>query len=155
MYKRVKMVNYCLYDNTSDYMKKKYYNIYQNNLDKIKNRKNKFLPKINSQRSFIRSPKKRTPEEEKIEADNYVIFKNLISIDYRLPVLSEKKYLNQRYINILKKDRSEINRFQVDSINNTKKHINRKVSLSPIKSKKYKEKYDLYTEKSGYSKIMF
>ena len=60
MYKRVKMVNYCLYDNTSDYMKKKYYNIYQNNLDKIKNRKNKFLPKINSQRSFIRSPKKRT-----------------------------------------------------------------------------------------------
>ena len=92
MYKRVKMVNYCLYDNTSDYMKKKYYNIYQNNLDKIKNRKNKFLPKINSQRSFIRSPKKRTPEEEKIEADNYVIFKNLISIDYRLPVLSENMY---------------------------------------------------------------
>ena len=148
MYKRIKMVNYCLDNHILDYMKKRNYYIHQVKLDKIKNRKNNFLPKINSQRNLLKSPKRR-PENEKIEQENYKIFRILFSIDYRLPVLSEKKYLSQRYIKELKRERSEINRYQVSLITNSKNEINRKLSLSPIKYNKNKDKYELYTDKTG------
>ena len=148
MYKRIKMVNYCLDNHILDYMKKRNYYIHQVKLDKIKNRKNNFLPKINSQRNLLKSPKRR-PENEKIEQENYKIFRILFSIDYRLPVLSEKKYLSQRYIKELKRERNEINRYQASLITNSKNEINRKLSLSPIKYNKNKDKYELYTDKTG------
>ena len=151
-HKRIKMVNYSLGDNTSDYMKKRNYYLHQIKLDKIKKRKNNFLPRINSQRSLLKSPKRR-PEEDKIEQENYKIFKNLFSIDYRLPVLSEKKYLSQRYIKALKKERSEINRYQVSLITNSKNDSNRKLLISPIKYNKNKDKYELYTDKTGVYKM--
>ena len=64
MYKRSKMINYCLGDNTSDYIKKRNYYLHHINIDKIKNRKNKFLPKINSQRIILKSPKRRQDQQK-------------------------------------------------------------------------------------------
>ena len=146
-YNRDKMFNYCTDDNTLGYMKKRNDFYHQIRIDQIRNRKNNFLPKINSRRSIVKSPKRR-PEERKIEEENYKIFRNLFSIDYRMPVLSEKKYLNKRYIKELKKERNEINQFQKNMIINSKKSINKKILLSPI-NQSHKDKYDLYTEKNA------
>ena len=140
-YNRLKVFNFCSNDNNSDYMKR--YNMAQHYLriDKIKNRKNNFLPKINSQRN-INSPIRRI-NEQKIEDENLQIYKMLFSIDYRLPVLSEKKYLNKRYIKELKKERSELNKYQINMLNNLRKENCRKLLFSPISSKN-KDKYKLY-----------
>ena len=146
MYKRSKRINYCLGDNTSDYIKKRNYYLYRINIDKIKNRKNKFLPKINSQRIILKAPKRK--EEQKIQEENFKIFRNLFSIDYRLPVLSEKKYLNQKYIKELKRERSEINRYHDSIITNIKS--GRKLLISPIKYNKNKDKYELYIDKTAF-----
>ena len=145
-YNRLKMFSYCSNDNTSDYMKR--YNLGQHKIriDKIKNRKNHFLPKINSQRN-INSPIKRI-NEQKIEDENLQIYKSLFSIDHRLPVLSEKKYLNKRYIKELKKERSELNKYQINMLNNLRKENCRKLLFSPISSK-HKDKYKLYNSYIG------
>ena len=143
---RTKMFNYCTDDNTNGYMKKRNDYFHQIRIDNIRNRKNSFLPKIDSRRSIIKSPKRR-PEERKIEEENYKIFRNLFSIDYRLPVFSEKKYLNKRYIKELKKERNEINQFQKNMVMNSKNNINRKILLAPLK-RNHKDKYDLYNEKN-------
>ena len=144
-YNRLKVFNFCSNGNNSDYMKR--YNMAQHYLriDKIKNRKNNFLPKINSRRNIM-SPRSRL-DVQKIEEDNLKIFKSLFSIDNRLPVLSEKKYLNKKYIKDLKKERSELIKIQLDIVNNYNKENKKRFLLSPLNSVR-KAKYELYNSKN-------
>ena len=91
------MLSCCLEDITSNYMNRKNLIDHYKRIEDIRNRKNNFLPKIVSKRNVVKSPKRRM-EAQKIEEDNLKIFRSLLSIDYRLPVLSEKKSLNRRYL---------------------------------------------------------
>ena len=84
---------------------------YSKRIDEIKNRKNIFLPKINDKKYRLKYPKKKFDEQE-IEKQNFTIFKRLLTIDNRLPKLSSRKYLNQRYLSVKKKERKQFNQLE-------------------------------------------
>ncbi len=129
------MHNCCLEDITSNYMNRKNLIEHYKRIEDIRNRKNNFLPKIVSQRNIVKSPKRRM-EAQKIEEDNLKIFRSLLSIDYRFPVLSEKKSLNRRYLKKINSERNEYNNLQIKIIDHSRKKNLKKLLLSPINLKK-------------------
>ena len=137
------MLNYCLEDITSNYMNRKNLIEHYKRIEDIRNRKNNFLPKIVSQRNIVKSPKRRM-EAQKIEEDNLKIFRSLLSIDYRFPVLSEKKSLNRRYLKKINSERNEYNNLQIKIIDHSRKKNLKKLLLSPINLKKNIDKTKLY-----------
>ena len=137
------MLNCCLEDITSNYMNRKNLIEHYKRIEDIRNRKNNFLPKIVSQRNIVKSPKRRM-EAQKIEEDNLKIFRSLLSIDYRLPVLSEKKSLNRRYLKKINSERNEYNNLQIKIIDHSRKKNLKKLLLSPINLKKNIDKTKLY-----------
>ncbi len=137
------MHNCCLEDITSNYMNRKNLIEHYKRIEDIRNRKNNFLPKIVSQRNIVKSPKRRM-EAQKIEEDNLKIFRSLLSIDYRFPVLSEKKSLNRRYLKKINSERNEYNNLQIKIIDHSRKKNLKKLLLSPINLKKNIDKTKLY-----------
>ena len=89
-------------DETTYYMNLLNQYKYNKRIDEIRNRKNNFLPNINNKKYRLKFPQKKFDEQE-IEKQNFTIFKRLLSIDNRLPKLSSRRYLNQRYLSVKKK----------------------------------------------------
>ena len=137
------MLSCCLEDITSNYMNRKNLIDHYKRIEDIRNRKNNFLPKIVSKRNVVKSPKRRM-EAQKIEEDNLKIFRSLLSIDYRLPVLSEKKSLNRRYLKKINSERNEYNNLQIKIIDHSRKKNLKKLLLSPINLRKNIDKSKLY-----------
>ena len=98
-------------DETTYYMNLLNQYKYCKRIDEIKNRKNIFLPNINSKKYRLKSSKKKFDEQE-IEKQNFTIFKRLLTIDNRLPKISSRKYLNQRYLSVKKKERKQFNQLE-------------------------------------------
>ena len=98
-------------DETTYYMNLLNQYKFNKRIDEIKNRKNVFLPNINNKRYKLKYPKKKFDEQE-IEKQNFTIFKRLLTIDNRLPKISSRKYLNQRYLSVKKKERKQFNQLE-------------------------------------------
>ena len=124
-------------DETTYYMNLLNQYKYNKRIDEIKNRKNNFLPNI--KKYSLKNSKKKF-DDQKIEQENFTIFKRLLSIDNRLPKLSTRKYLNQRYVNIKKKDRKLFNQLENNMRLNTNNLIDKKLMYmaSVSKSANYK-----------------
>jgi len=127
-------------------------NLYKHHqrIDEIRNRKNLFLPQIDSHKSLIKSPK-RKDDERKIEAENFVIFKRLLSIDHRLPLLSEKKNLNRKYIRQMKKGRDEFTKLESNMVANSSNIKDKQLMYLKLSLKN--DKYDAYNNSSDYSNL--
>ena len=112
---------------------------HQQRLDEIRHRKNTFLPRINSHQNIIKSQRNKF-KDRIIEEENFKIFKRLLEIDHRLPIISERKNLSKKYINVMQQGRNELNVLESNMLANS-----RKIKDSKIKSMKYK----LKSNKSG------
>ena len=113
---------------------------YSKRIDEIKNRKNIFLPNINDKKYRLKYPKKKFDEQE-IEKQNFTIFKRLLTIDNRLPKLSSRKYLNQRYLSVKKKERKQFTQLENNMRINTNNLMDKKLlyMASLSKSNNYKQ----------------
>ena len=127
-------------------------NLYKHHqrIDEIRNRKNLFLPQIDSHKSLIKSPK-RKDDERKIEEENFIIFKRLLSIDHRLPLLSGKTNLNRKYIRQVKKGRDEFNKLENNMLVNSSNIKDKKLMYLKLNVKN--DKYDVYNNSSDLSSI--
>ena len=127
-------------------------NLYKHHqrIDEIRNRKNLFLPQIDSHKSLIKSPK-RKDDERKIEEENFIIFKRLLSIDHRLPLLSEKTNLNRKYVRQMKKGRDEFNKLENNMLVNSSNIKDKKLMYLKLNVKN--DKYDVYNNSSDLSSI--
>jgi hypothetical protein len=127
-------------------------NLYKHHqrIDEIRNRKNLFLPKIDSHKSLVKSPKRRD-NERKIEEENFIIFKRLLSIDHRLPLLSEKTNLNRKYVRQMKKGRDEFNKLENNMLVNSSNIKDKKLMYLKLNVKN--DKYDVYNNSSDLSSI--
>ena len=123
-------------------------NLYKHHqrIDEIRNRKNLFLPKIETHKSLVKSPK-RKDDERKIEEENFIIFKRLLSIDHRLPLLSEKTNLNRKYIRQMKKGRDDFNKLENDMLVNSSNIKDKKLLYLKLNTKN--GKYDAYNNNSS------
>ena len=113
-------------DETTYYMNLLNQYKYNKRIDEIRNRKNNFLPNINNKQYKLKFTKKKFDEQE-IEKENFTIFKRLLSIDNRLPKLSTRKYLNQRYISLRKKERKLFNQLENNMRLNTNNMMDKKL----------------------------
>ena len=127
-------------------------NLYKHHqrIDEIRNRKNLFLPTIDSHKNLVKSPK-RKDDERKIEEENFIIFKRLLSIDHRLPLLSEKTNLNRKYIRQMKKGRDEFNKLENNMLANSSNIKDKKLLYLKLNAKN--DKYDAYNNSSDLSTI--
>ena len=127
-------------------------NLYKHHqrIDEIRNRKNLFLPKIDSHKSLVKSPKRRD-NERKIEEENFIIFKRLLSIDHRLPLLSGKTNLNRKYIRQVKKGRDEFNKLENNMLVNSSNIKDKQLMYLKLNLKN--DKYDAYNNSSDLSDI--
>ena len=125
---------------------------YSKRIDEIKNRKNIFLPKINDKKYRLKYPKKKFDEQE-IEKQNFTIFKRLLSIDNRLPKLSSRKYLNQRYLSVKKKERKQFNQLENNMRLNSNNLMDKKLLYMQClsKSNNYKQNKSNIMNKSSRS----
>ena len=101
-------------------------------INEIRHRKNTFLPRINSNQNMIK-PQRNIYKDRKIEEENFKIFKRLLEIDHRLPIISERKNLSKKYINVMQQGRNELNVLESNMLANS-----RKIKDSKIKSMKMK-----------------
>ena len=126
-------------DETTYYMNLLNQYKYNKRIDEIRNRKNTFLPNINNKKYRLKFPQKKFDEQE-IEKQNFTIFKRLLSIDNRLPKLSSRRYLNQRYISVKKKERKQFNQLENNMRLNTNNLMDKKLlyMASLSKSNNYK-----------------
>ena len=127
-------------------------NLYKHHqrIDEIRNRKNLFLPTIDSHKNLVKSPK-RKDDERKIEEENFNIFKRLLSIDHRLPLLSEKTNLNRKYIRQMKKGRDEFNKLENNMLANSSNIKDKKLLYLKLNAKN--DQYDAYNNSSDLSTI--
>ena len=114
---------------------------HQQRINEIKHRKNTFLPRINSNLNIIKS-QRNINKDRNIEEENFKIFKRLLEIDHRLPLLSERKNLSKKYINVMNKGRNELNILESYMMANSRK-------IKDLKIKNMKKKIKLRTNKSG------
>ena len=112
---------------------------HQQRINEIRHRKNTFLPRIKSNQNMIK-PKKNINKDRKIEEENFKIFKRLLEIDHRLPLISERKNLSKKYIDVMNKGRNELNILENYMMANS-----RKIKDTKIKNMKLR----LKTNKSG------
>ena len=138
------MDKYCLEDYTSNYMYRLNLYNHQKRIGEIRNRKNVFLPKINSNKNMTKA-KRNKSNLQKIDEENFIIFKRLLAIDHRLPAVSGNQYLSKKYVKEKKKEREEFNKLE-----------NMLFSLRKSKDKKMllwenskKEKYEPYNNSSN------
>ena len=126
-------------DETTYYMNLLNQYKYNKRIDEIRNRKNTFLPTINNKKYRLKFPQKKFDEQE-IEKQNFTISKRLLSIDNRLPKLSSRRYLNQRYISVKKKERKQFNQLENNMRLNTNNLMDKKLlyMASLSKSNNYK-----------------
>ena len=108
-------------------------------INEIRHRKNTFLPRINSNQNMIK-PQRNIYKDRKIEEENFKIFKRLLEIDHRLPLLSERKNLSKKYISVMNKGRNELNILESNMMANS-----RKIKETKIKNMRLR----LKTNKSG------
>ena len=120
---------------------------HQQRINEIRHRKNTFLPRIKSNQNMIK-PKRNINKDRKIEEENFKIFKRLLEIDHRLPLLSEKKNLSKKYINVMKKGRNELNLLESNMMANSRK-------INYIKIKKMKLKLKLKTNNNYFNIYLF
>ena len=123
---------------------------HQQRIDEITNRKNMFLPKIDSHKSLVKSPKRRD-DERKIEEENFIIFKRLLSIDHRLPILSERRNLNRKYIREMKKGRDEFNKLESNMLANSSNIKDKQLMYLKLNIKN--DKYDVYNNSNDLSTL--
>ena len=112
---------------------------HQQRINEIRHRKNTFLPRIKSNQNMIK-PKRNINKDRKIEEENFKIFKRLLEIDHRLPLISERKNLSKKYIDVMNKGRNELNILENYMMANS-----RKIKDTKIKNMKLR----LKTNKSG------
>ena len=112
---------------------------HQQRINEIRHRKNTFLPRIKSNQNIIK-PKRNINKDRKIEEENFKIFKRLLEIDHRLPLISERKNLSKKYIDVMNKGRNELNILENYMMANS-----RKIKDTKIKNMKLR----LKTNKSG------
>ena len=112
---------------------------HQQRINEIRHRKNTFLPRIKSNQNMIK-PKRNINKDQKIEEENFKIFKRLLEIDHRLPLISERKNLSKKYIDVMNKGRNELNILENYMMANS-----RKIKDTKIKNMKLR----LKTNKSG------
>ena len=112
---------------------------HQQRINEIRHRKNTFLPRINSYQTIIKT-QRNINKDRKIEEENFKIFKRLLEIDHRLPLISERKNLSKKYIDVMNKGRNELNILENYMMANS-----RKIKDTKIKNMKLR----LKTNKSG------
>ena len=139
-------------DETSYYMNLLNQYKYNKRIDEIRNRKSNFLPNIDGKKYKLKYPKKKFDEQE-IEKQNFTIFKRLLSIDNRLPKLSSRKYLNQRYLSVKKKERKQFNQLENNMRLNSNNLMDKKLLYMQClsKSNNYKQNKSNIMNKSSRS----
>ena len=143
------MDKYYLDDYTSNYMYK--LNLYNHHkrIDEIRNRKNVFLPKINSNKNMTKA-KRNKSNLQKIDEENFIIFKRLLDIDHRLPTVSGNQYLSNRYVKEKKKEREKFNKLE-NMLSNLRRSKDKKMLLWENTKK---EKYVPFNSSSNMDKSM-
>ena len=112
---------------------------HQQRINEIRHRKNTFLPRIKSNQNIIK-PKRNINKDRKIEEENFKIFKRLLEIDHRLPLISERKNLSKKYIDVMNKGRNELNILENYMMANSRKIKDTKIKNMKLRLKTNKSR---------------